>query len=132
MNTRDRALALGIDPDDPRYDERHNRDGQVCDWCHRHDTARPRLICDVQRAEGEALAAEGKPHEPCSICREPRNQTRGTLCPECQARSAYAAKQERRRKARSRSMYLDDGLGCVERLHPTEAALLARDGRLGE
>jgi hypothetical protein len=130
MTWDDRARAIGIDPDDPKYNDRHpSWSGIACDWCHRHPETHHRLACDVQRAEGEALAAEGKPHEPCFMCREPRCETRGTICEECRIRTTDS---RRRRRPNWQAVRADDTLGDCERIHPTELALMARDGGFQE
>jgi hypothetical protein len=130
VNIRDRAHALGIDPDDPRYRTESSTFGvgeEWCPWCLRHGTTRPRLRCDVQQAEYALMDAETAAK--CYHCHEPFTGEKHTLCPECQARDAYEAKKERKRRrfTRSNAVYRDDGHGCVERIHPTELKLLAGD-----
>jgi hypothetical protein len=111
MTIRDRAAAVGIDPDDPRYDW-HQPGGKWCDWCHNHGTQSPRLLCDVQQAEYALMDAETT--SKCFRCHEPF-AGKDTLCGECRARDAVAAKKERRRKhVRSTAIRMDDGRGCVE------------------
>lgn len=117
---RERAEALGIDPDDPKY---HPLGGHyfkagdtLCPWCLRHPVRLPRLHCDVAQAEAQ------EDEVGCVWCGEPAPmETR--RCERCAAREKRDAEAARRRYSgppRSRAIYRDDGHGCVERVHPTE------------
>jgi hypothetical protein len=133
VTLRDRAAAVGIDPDDPRYDNagEFGMGDEWCPWCLRHGTTRPRLRCDVQQAEYALMDAETTAK--CYRCHEPFTGKQFTLCGECEAQDAMAAKKERQRTPMRTGFHRPDGHGCVERVHPVEAAVEARAmGRLPE
>ena len=123
MKIRDRAKAVGLDPDDPRYQERSKIDGKLCHWCLLHDTARPRLRCDTQQAE---FALMEQPASKCFRCHEPFNANE-PLCPACRTKDADGVKAERRRKRTViKGIYVDDSHGCVERATFAERAFYPR------
>jgi hypothetical protein len=120
VNTRERAEAVGIDPDDPRYDNagEFGMGDTWCPWCHAHGTTRPRPMCDIQQAEADQMREAGLSVAKCSRCRDPyEGETpAGRLCPTCQSRDdAAASRPYRGPRFRSRAQYVDDGHGCVER-----------------
>lgn len=121
MTTRERAIAHGIDPDDPKYldDSPYNTAGvELCRWCVKHTVDQPRLLCDVQQADFALL--EPATRQKCRRCKEPYTESR-PICPACEQREAASRKDnERRERGRpgrrgSGSVYVDDGFGCVER-----------------
>lgn len=125
-----RAEAIGIDPADPKYDTEYGgyTGGPLCPWCLRHQADHPRLRCDV-------LVAENPGGHGCSLCLEladdPDMNRRCRRCADRERAEAAAARRGRRRfTTGDRKIYVPDGHGCVERLHPTEAALdrLEREG----
>lgn len=125
MNLRDRAKALGINPDDRSYSGggTFGPGDKPCGWCHLHAVRNPRLRCDCQQAEAAIVRNNGGEAFACSRCHEPTPKP-GSICTDCQATDAAQAKKERRRPRRfSSAAYRDDGYGCVERVHPTELLL---------
>ena len=131
MTLRERAIAVGIDPDDPIYHDPHPDEGwrmgedRICSWCYRHKERNPRLRCDVIRAESpEATQA-------CAYCQEVADSDRPRLCQKCADREeANRRRWQSRWKRGSRAVRRDDGCGDVERVHPTELAIerLERSG----
>lgn len=123
MTLRERALAVGIDPDDPKYERDPDFTGFTigdvwCPWCSNHGQNRPRVKCDVQQAEYALMdpATRAK----CFRCFEPFTLTATRLlCPRCAAVDAAEAVIGRRSLV-SNALRADDGCGCVERVHPVE------------
>lgn len=121
----ERAEAVGINPYHSCYTDPHFNGGRDCHWCHKHLTGNRRLLCDVQQVESYHREQAGQPHEPCALCREPVNETRGLLCPKCYSRTNKPAKGHYHR---SGVFYVDDGHGCVVGEHPSERAFYERAG----
>ena len=126
MTTRERAVALGIDPDDPKYERDPHFAGFAigetwCPWCSKHGQARPRVKCDVQQAEYALMDPASRAR--CFRCFEPFTRT-GTrlICPRCEAVDAAEATIGRGSQE-SNALRTDDGCGCVERVSLAERDL---------
>lgn len=126
MNLRERANALGINPDDPRYStgSTFSAGDTWCSWCHYHAVRNPRVRCDCQQAEAAIIRNNGGEAHACFRCHEPTPEP-GSICGECRASEAAKSKDDRRYRRRlSSALYADDAHGCVERVHPTELKIL--------
>jgi len=132
--------AHGIDPTDPKYvdlDGILKSGDNLCPWCSRHGVSNPRAACDLEQSKAAKLREQGKQPGLCVWCdRTYETEGDGSAlrikgdCPQCAAR--IEAEQVRGRRWASRAVRRDDGLGCVESIHPVELALIARDGGMGE
>ncbi len=117
---RERAISLGINPDDPCYEHSElDSSSQWCSWCRRHKVNRPRLLCDCQQAEAAIMRERGESAFPCMRCSEPFHK-QGLCCDDCEARYYSEKAKPRRGGRRSSALYQDDGHGCVERVSIAE------------
>lgn len=131
MNLLERAKALGINPDDRSYSSgsTFGIGDKWCPWCHKHAVRNARLLCDCQQAEAAMMREAGEEVYACFRCHEPHGKP-GSLCASCSATDAEAKEMRRYRRVLIKAMYVDDGHGCVERVHPTE--LLISQGDRGK
>ena len=132
MTSREEAISLGIDPDDPKYFlDPHaagwRPDDEMCPFCVRHAVRLPRLSCDIEQAKAQKLRDEGKEAACCPFCLKAHEGSYRSTCADCQARHDAEHRREMGRQKRRRSVYRDDGCGCVERIHPTELAVIERE-----
>lgn len=103
----------GLDPSDPIYKER-SREGGLCDHCWTHSASDRYFPCDVQQARVRDIEAAGYPATTCKQCFQAMPKRDGQVVAKCWRCEAPRPKR--------RKEYVEDGLGCVERVHPSERA----------
>ena len=129
----------GINP----HDEKYHRPPQtwpdynqpLCRWCYGHRMDRPRFYCDLQLAKAERIYAEGNSVGECCRCHAamPSEKPEGKVWARTQEVCRHCDHPPpTRHKPEIIGGYRADGHGCVEKVHPTELALMAREGGLGE
>jgi hypothetical protein len=141
MTIQQECAEYGIDPTDEKY-HRKPRDWQhyprrLCNWCFSHEQDRPRVYCDLQMAKSWRIYNAGGSVGECQYCHTisavedlggaPWGRV-SFVCPSC------VNNPPRLTLSREELVngYRSDGCGCVEKAHPVEQAILARQGAFGE
>lgn len=103
-------------------------DAGLCDACHNHLHSRrmTRPLCLLELARREEMRALGIESRACLHCRQFSPVLRGAICPACRRRSEQVETRRSRRRSPSH-VRVDDGHGCVERVHPTELLISSTD-----
>lgn len=114
----------GIDPDE--YGETVDYGGlDWCPVCSVHAATDPLPRCDLELARAADMEAEGFDVKFCPHCAQgyPAITAKGGLCPACrrkdiQKKAELSRQREGRRPSRvgGAYVYVEDGLGCVEKL----------------
>lgn len=114
------ADFYGFDRDDPVYKKRtpYEKGREDCPVCRIHDVRDRRYPCDVMLARARDMETAGYPATFCRSCsyampvRAEQEYSWQAKCWHCER----VEMQHRRRNARNGGVYIDDGLGCVERI----------------
>lgn len=111
------ADHYGFDRNDPIYKHRHRdrRKGRKpCPSCGLHAATERNYPCDVQLARAADIESEGYPATFCSRCSIAMPVRTGQIVARCWY--CENAPKSRRPQIRNGGAYVDDGLGCVEKL----------------
>ena len=109
------AEFYGFDQDDPVYRERvpFERGREDCPVCRIHDVRERRFPCDVMLARAKDMEAAGYPATFCRSCSYAM-PVRGGQEPWWVAKCWHC--ENVRRRPKSSNGWIDDGLGCVEKV----------------
>jgi hypothetical protein len=110
------ANHYGFTRHDPVYKKRtpYQKGRTNCPCCGLHDAGDRTYPCDVQLARAADIEAEGYPATFCRRCSSAMPTREGQIVPICwHCQDPPKAHQPR---VRNGGAYVDDGLGCVEKL----------------
>lgn len=114
------AEFYGFDVDDPVYKKRapYEKGRPSCPVCRIHAACDRRFPCDVMMARARDMEAAGYPATYCRGCgyTMPVRADQSEWAPRCWHCDRMAELIHRRRTNRAGGVYVDDNLGCVEKI----------------